>query len=63
MRHVAMLIIFSRRVLIRATPVYVYTYSIDIGALTVDSTGSHVFPLSLQLQRASLNDAPPGPED
>jgi hypothetical protein len=59
MRHVAMLIIFSRRVLIRATPVYVY---IDIGALMVDTTGSHVFPLSLQLQRTSLNDAPPGPE-
>jgi hypothetical protein len=38
MRHVVMLIIFSRHVLIRATPVYVYTYSIDIGVHTVDST-------------------------
>jgi hypothetical protein len=43
-----------------------YTYSIDIGALTVDNNSivleAMFFTLSLQLQRASLNDAPPGPE-
>jgi hypothetical protein len=63
MRHVAMLIIFSRRVLIRATPQHRYNI---IGALTVDNNSivleAIFFGLSLQLQHTSLNDAPPGPE-
>jgi hypothetical protein len=64
MHHVATLIIFSRCVLIRATPIYLKR--IDIGALTVDNHSivleAMFFALLLQLQRASLNDAPPGPE-
>jgi hypothetical protein len=39
---------------------------IDIGVLTVDNNSiileAMFFALSLQLQRAALNDAPPGPE-
>jgi hypothetical protein len=66
MRHVAMLIIFSRRVLIRATLADIATYSIAIGALTVDNNSivleAMFFARLLQLQHASLNEAPPGPE-
>jgi hypothetical protein len=63
MHHVAMLIIFSRRVLIRVTLVYLI---INIGLLTVDNYSiileANVFAFSPQLQHASLSGAPPGPE-